>query len=328
MSMATTAAIRIHRAGGAEELRYEQFELAPPAAGEARVRHTAIGVNFIDVYHRTGLYPPPAYPFVPGLEGAGVVQSLGAHVKELAAGDRVAYASRPLGAYAAERNIPADRLVKLPANVDEKIAAAVMLKGMTAHVLLHRVFALERSHTLLVHAAAGGAGSLVCQWAHHIGARVIGTVGSDAKAEQAREDGCDHPIVYTRESFVERVKAITDGRGVDVVYDSVGKDTFNGSLECLAPLGHLVCFGQSSGLVPPFDIRQLAKGSLTLTRPSLLDYTARREDLVASARALLDAVGKGVLRVRIGRTFALRDAAQAHRDLEGRKSAGSMLLMP
>jgi NADPH2:quinone reductase len=326
--MATTSAIRVHRAGGPEELRYEDVEVLPPAAGEARIRHTAIGVNFIDVYHRTGLYPQPAYPFVPGLEGAGVVRSIGANVKDVAVGDRVAYASRPPGAYSAERNLPADRLVKLPANVDEKLAAAIMLKGMTAHVLLHRVFALERKHTLLVHAAAGGVGSLVCQWAHHIGARVIGTVGSDEKAEQARKDGCDHPIVYTRESFVERVKEITDGRGADVVYDSVGKDTFHGSLECLAPLGTLVSFGQSSGLVPPFDIRELAKGSLTLTRPSLLDYTASRDDLMASARALLDVVGRGVLRVRIDRTHALRDAARAHRDLEGRKSTGSMLLIP
>jgi NADPH2:quinone reductase len=326
--MATTRAIRVHRAGGPEELRYEEVELPPPAPGEVQVRNVAIGVNFIDVYHRTGLYPPPGYPFVPGLEGAGVVEAVGAGVKEMAVGNRVAYASRPLGAYSAERNMPADRLVKLPANVDEKVAAAIMLKGMTAHVLLHRVFALQRKHTLLVHAAAGGVGSLICQWAHSIGARVIGTVGNDAKAEQAREDGCDHPIVYTRESFVERVKAITDERGVDVVYDSVGKDTFNGSLECLAPLGLLACFGQSSGLVPPFDIRQLAKGSLTLTRPSLLDYTAKRDDLLASAGALFDAVGKGVLRVRIDRTYALRDAAQAHRDLEARKSAGSMLLIP
>jgi NADPH2:quinone reductase len=326
--MATTRAIRIHRAGGPDELRYEDVELPPPASGEVQVRNVAIGVNFIDVYHRTGLYPPPGYPFVPGLEGAGVVEAVGASVKDIAVGDRVAYASRPLGAYAAERNMPADRLVKLPANVDEKIAAAIMLKGMTAHVLLHRVFALQRKHTLLVHAAAGGVGSLVCQWAHSIGARVIGTVGNDAKAEQARADGCDHPIVYTRESFVERVKAITDGRGVDVVYDSVGKDTFDGSLECLAPLGTLACFGQSSGLVPPFDIRQLAKGSLTLTRPSLLDYTASREGLIASAAALLDAVGNEVLRVHIGGTHALRDAAQAHHDLEGRASAGSILLIP
>jgi NADPH2:quinone reductase len=326
--MATTSAIQVHRAGGPEELRYEEIPLAAPVAGEAQVRHAAIGVNFIDVYHRTGLYPPPGYPFVPGLEAAGVVVAVGANVKDVAVGDRVAYSSRPLGAYAAVRNLPAERLVKLPANVEEKVAAAMMLRGMTAHVLLHRVFALERKHTLLVHAAAGGVGSLVCQWAHHIGARVIGTVGSDEKAERARQDGCDHPIVYTRESFVERVKQITDGRGVDVVYDSVGKDTFNGSLECLAPLGKLVSFGQSSGTVPPFDIRQLAKGSLTLTRPSLFDYTANREDMMASARALLDVVGQGVVRVRIGRTHALRDAAEAHRDLEGRKSIGSTLLIP
>jgi NADPH2:quinone reductase len=324
----TTAAIRVHRAGGPEELRYEEVPLSAPSAGEAQVRHSAIGVNFVDVYFRTGLYPPPAYPFVPGFEGAGVVEAIGARVSDVAVGDRVAYASRPLGAYAATRNVHADRLVKLPPNFDERLAAAAMLKGMTAHVLLYRAFELATGQTLLVHAAAGGVGSLMCQWAHHAGARVIGTVGSDEKAERARKDGCDHPIVYTRENFVERVKAITDGRGVDAVFDSVGKDTFSGSLECLAPLGTLVSFGQASGTVPPLDIRQLSKGSLTLTRPSVLDYTTRREDLVASARALLELVGKGVLRVRIDRTHALRDAAEAHRDLEGRKSAGSMLLIP
>jgi NADPH:quinone reductase len=326
--MTTTLAIQVHRAGGPEELRAGELELPPPAAGEATIRHAAIGVNYIDVYFRTGLYPPPAYPFVPGLEGAGVVDAVGAGVRELKPGDRVAYAARPLGAYAARRNMPADRLVKLPANVDEKLAAAMMLKGMTAYYLLRRTFKVGRGHTILMHAAAGGVGSLVCQWAHHLGAVVIGTVGSDAKAERARAEGCDHPIVYTKESFVERVKAITDGRGVDVVYDSVGKDTFQGSIDCLAPLGMLVSFGQSSGAIAPFDIRTLTQGSLFLTRPSLLEYTAKREDLVRAASELFDVVGKGIVRCRIERTHALEDAEQAHRDLESRKTTGSMILIP
>jgi NADPH2:quinone reductase len=326
--MTTTPGIQVQRSGGPEVLQFAEIELPPPARGEARIRHAAMGVNYIDVYFRTGLYTPPGYPFVPGLEGAGVVEAVGAGVSEVKVGDRVAYAARPLGAYAERRNIPADRVVVVPAGIEEKLAAAIMLKGMTAHYLLRRTFKVERGQTILMHAAAGGVGSLVCQWAHHLGARVIGTVGSDAKAERARADGCDHPIVYTRENFVERVKAITDGRGVDVVYDSVGKDTFDGSIACLAPLGMLVSFGQSSGLVPPFDIRKLAQGSLSLSRPSLLDYTAKREDLVASARELFDVVGQGIVRSRIERTYALKDAAQAHRDLESRKTTGSMILLP
>jgi NADPH2:quinone reductase len=217
--------------------------------------------------------------------------------------------------------------VKLPAHIDETLAAAMMLKGMTAHYLLFRTFKVERGQSILVHAAAGGVGSLLCQWAHHLGARVLGTVGTEAKAERARTDGCDHPIVYTKEKFVERVRAITDGRGVDVVYDSVGKDTFDGSIECLAPLGMLVTYGQSSGPVPPFDIKKLAQGSLSLSRPSLLDYTAKREDLLASANALFDVVGKGVVHCRIGRRYALKDAREAHRDLESRKTTGSMILL-
>jgi NADPH2:quinone reductase len=285
-------------------------------------------VNYIDVYFRTGLYTPPQYPFVPGLEGAGVVEAVGAGVRDIAIGDRVAYAARPLGAYAQRRNMPADRLVKLPAEIDEKKAAGMMLKGMTAHYLLRRTFEVARGHTILMHAAAGGVGSLVCQWAHHLGAIVIGTVGTEAKAELAHANGCDHPIVYAKESFVERVKTITDGRGVDVVYDSVGKDTFDGSIACLAPLGMLVSFGQSSGVVPAFDIKKLAQGSLFLTRPSLLDYTAKREDLVRAADDLFDVVSKGIVRCRVERTHALKDAAVAHRDLESRKTTGSMILMP
>jgi len=328
MRMKTTQAIRVHAAGGPEVLRFEEVPLAPPAPGEAQIRHAAIGVNFVDVYFRTGLYTPPGYPFVPGMEGAGVVEALGADVRDLAVGDRVAYASRPMGAYAERRNIPADRLIKPAASIDDQHAAGMMLKGMTAHMLLRRAFKIERGHTMLMHAAAGGVGSLVCPWAHHLGAIVIGTAGSDAKAELARANGCDHAIVYTRENFVERVKAITKGRGVDVVYDSVGKDTFEGSIACLAPLGMLVSFGQSSGSVPPFDIKKLSQGSLSLTRPSMLDYTAKREDLVRAASELFDVVGQGIVSCRVERTHALKDAARAHRDLESRKTTCSMILIP
>lgn len=322
-----TRAIRVDRVGGPEVLVLEDVELAPPGAGEARIRHTAIGVNFIDVYHRTGLYPV-TLPFTPGMEGAGVVESLGAGVMELAVGERVAYASRPLGAYAEARNMLADRLVKLPDEIDDVTAAAAMLKGMTAEFLLRRAFRVERGHTILVHAAAGGVGSLVCQWARHLGARVIGTVGSDEKAERAQRDGCDHPIVYTREHFVARVRELTGGRGVDVVYDSVGKDTFAGSLECLAFRGLLVSFGQSSGKVPPLDVLQLTPKSAYVTRPSLVEYTATRADLVASSSALFDVLRRGVVKIRAEQSFPLREAAAAHRALESRRTYGSTVLVP
>jgi NADPH2:quinone reductase len=321
-------AIRVARTGGPEVMELADVELAPPAAGEARVRHTAIGVNFIDVYFRTGLYTPPSLPFVPGMEGAGVVEAIGANVSEVAVGDRVAYASRPLGAYAEARNMPAHRLVKLPREVDDETAAAAMLKGMTAQVLLRRAIRVEKGQTILVHAAAGGVGSIVCQWGHHLGARVIGTVGNDEKAAQAREDGCDHPIVYTRENFVERVRAITDGAGVHVVYDSVGKDTFQGSIECLASRGMVVSFGQSSGLVPPFDLLALSPKSAFLTRASMPEYTQTREELVQTATELFEVMKRGVVRVRTGKRFALQDAAKAHRELEGRRTVGSTILLP
>lgn len=324
----TTRAIQIDKPGGPEVLRAVELPLPDPAPGEVRLRHTAIGINYIDIYFRTGLYPVPAYPFVPGMEGAGVVETVGRDVRELKSGDRVAYASRPLGAYCERRNMPADRLVRIPAGVSDEHAAALMLKGMTAQYLLRRTFKVERGHTILVHAASGGVGSLLSPWAHHLGARVIGTVGSDAKAERALESGCDHAIVYTRESFVERVKAITDGAGVNVVYDSVGKDTFAGSIECLASLGMLVSFGQSSGPIPPFDLGLLAKRSLFLTRPSLLDYTAKREDLMASSAEMFEMVKRGVLRAHVGRLYPLLRAADAHRDLESRQTSGSSILMP
>lgn len=323
-----TLAIQVHKVGGPEVLTVAEVELDAPLRGEARVRHTAIGVNFIDVYFRSGLYAAPGFPFVPGIEGAGIVEAVGAGVSEVSVGDRVAYASRPLGAYARIRNIPANRLVKIPEGIDDKLAAAILLKGMTAHYLVRRTFHVERGHTVLVHAAAGGVGSLLCQWAHHSMARVIGTVGNDEKAQRARDDGCDFPVIYTREDFVERVMTITDGRGVDVVYDSVGSDTFEKSIDCLAPLGMLVSFGQSSGPVGLVDLARLAKKSLFLTRPSLLDYTAKREDLVASANEVFSLVQRSVLRCRIGRTYPLKDVAQAHRDLEARKTVGSIVLAP
>lgn len=323
-----TNAIRIHQTGGPEVLAWEEVDLAAPAVGQVLVRHTAVGLNFIDVYHRTGLYPAPL-PFTPGLEGAGVVEALGDGVTELKVGDRVAYASPPLGAYAEARVIPADRLVKLPDSVDDRTAAAMMLQGMTAQYLLRRTYRVQPGDTILIHAAAGGVGLLVCQWAKHLGATVIGTVGSEDKAALAKAHGCDHPILYKTEDFVARVKEITRGEGVPVVYDSVGADTFLKSLDCLRPLGMMVSFGQSSSKIDPLDTGLLgAKGSLFLTRPSLMSYTAKRADLVASADELFDVVGKGVVKVEVHQTYALKDAAQAHRDLEARKTTGSTLLLP
>ncbi|HSV28518.1 MAG TPA: quinone oxidoreductase [Candidatus Omnitrophota bacterium] len=323
-----TKAIRIHQTGGPEVMRWEEVDLPDPGPGQALVRQTAIGVNFIDVYHRTGLYPAPL-PATLGMEGAGVVEAVGEGVVEIAVGDRVAYAAGPIGAYAERRLIPAHRLVALPEGVEERQAAAIMLKGMTAQYLLRRTYPVRPGDTILVQAAAGGVGLLLCQWAKHLGATVIGTVGSEDKAALAKAHGCDHAIVYTTEDFVVRTRALTDGRGVDVVYDSVGAQTFMGSLDCLRPLGMLVAFGQSSGKVPPFDAGLLGqKGSLFLTRPSLFDYTAARQDLVSTAMELFDMVKRGFIKVEINHTYALADAAQAHRDLENRKTTGSSLLLP
>jgi NADPH:quinone reductase len=321
--------VRIHQTGGPEQLRYEEVELGAPAAGEVRLRQTAVGLNFIDVYYRTGLYPPPSLPFVPGLEAAGVVEEVGEGVTELAVGQRVAYASPPLGAYAEARLMPAHRLVPLPEGIPDEQAAAMMLKGMTAQYLLRRTFRVQPGQTILFHAAAGGVGLIACQWAKQLGATVIGTVGSDAKAELARAHGCDHPIRYDREDVVARVKEITGGKGVPVVYDSVGKDTFEISLDCLAPLGMLVSFGQSSGKVPPLETAILAqKGSLFFTRPTLMTYVAARDDLLTSAGELFEVVRSGAVRIEINQRFPLRDAAEAHRALEGRKTTGSTILLP
>jgi len=325
--MTRVHAIRIHRTGGPEVLAWDELELAPPAAGEARVRHTACGVNFIDTYHRTGLYPLPL-PAVLGREAAGVVEELGPGVHDLAVGDRVAYPMYP-GAYSEAHNVRADRLVPLPAEIDDRLAAAMMLKGLTAHYLLRRTFRVAAGQTVLIHAAAGGVGLIACQWAKHLGATVIGTVGSADKALLAREHGCDHPILYRDEDFVARVREITGGRGVPVVYDSVGRDTFERSLDCLSPRGMLVSFGQSSGAVAPFDVVKLStKGSLFLTRPTLATYIEQRADLLAAAAELFDAVRAGALRIELRQTYPLRDAARAHRDLEERRTTGSTILVP
>ncbi|MBF0373241.1 MAG: quinone oxidoreductase, partial [Alphaproteobacteria bacterium] len=318
-----TKAIRIHQFGGPETLVWEDVTVNPPGPGEVLLTNTAVGLNFIDVYHRTGLYPIPL-PTVLGLEGAGVVEAVGSGVTAFAPGDRVAYCTAPMGAYAERRLMPADRLVRLPEGITERSAAAMMLQGLTAHYLLRRIHRVQPGETILIHAAAGGVGQIVCQWANHLGATVIGTVGSDEKAELARANGCHHPIVYTRENFVERVREITGGQGVPVVYDSVGKDTFMNSLDCLRPLGMMVIFGQSSGKVPPFDVGILAaKGSLFLTRPTLATYTAKREELVGAAEELFAAVLDGHVRINVNQTYPLSEAARAHQDLEARRTTGS-----
>jgi NADPH:quinone reductase len=317
-------AIRIHQHGGPEVLKWEEVDPGKPGPGEALVRHEAVGLNYIDVYHRTGLYPLPSLPATPGLEAAGVVAEVGEGVAEVGVGDRVAYAGVPPGAYSEIRRIPAHRLVKLPAGISTLQAAAMMLQGMTARYLIKGCWHVGPQTTLLIHAAAGGVGLMVCQWARHLGATVIGTVGSTEKAELAKAHGCRHPIVYNKADFAARVKEITGGKGVDVVYDSVGQDTFMKSLDCLRPMGMMVSFGQSSGPIPPFDLSILAqKGSLFLTRPSLMTYTAKREDLLTHAGDLFAAVQSGAVNVEVRRTYPLSEASRAHRDLEGRKTTGS-----
>ncbi|RUQ37351.1 MAG: quinone oxidoreductase [Candidatus Competibacteraceae bacterium] len=322
-------AIRIHEYGGPEVMRWEEVEIGEPGPGQLRVRHGAVGLNYIDIYHRTGLYSLPALPWTLGMEGAGQVEAVGDRVSEFKVGDRVAYASPPVGAYAEARLIPADRVVALPTAIDDRTAAAMMLQGMTAQFLLRRTYRVQAGDTILLHAAAGGVGLLISQWARHLGATVIGTVGSDQKAELARAHGCHHVIVYSRENFVERVREVTDGQGVAVVYDSVGRETFMGSLDCLRPLGMMVSFGNASGPAPSFEPGILAaKGSLFLTRPTLMTYTAKRADLLASAAELFDVVGHGDVRVEIRQTYPLAEAAQAHRALEARQTTGSTVLLP
>ncbi|MBI1964993.1 MAG: quinone oxidoreductase [Betaproteobacteria bacterium] len=320
-------AIRIQEHGGPEKLRWEEVQVGDPGPGQVRVRNTAVGLNFVDCYQRSGLYPMQL-PFTLGSEGAGVVEKAGPNVKDLKAGDRVAY-SGPLGAYAEVLLRPADRLVKIPAGVDDRTAAAMMLKGLTAHYLIRRTYRVRKGDTILMHAAAGGVGQILCQWARALGAVVIGTVGSDDKAELARKAGCKHVIVTAREKVSQRVKEVTRGKGVPVVYDGVGKDTFMDSLDCLQPLGLMVSFGNASGAVPPFNAGILSqKGSLYLTRPTLATYAASREDLVKASRELFAAVKGGKVKIHVNQTYPLREAAQAQRDLESRKTTGSTVLIP
>ncbi len=321
-------AIRVHQTGGPEVMKYERIEIGEPGPGEAKVRHEAVGLNFIDVYFRTGLYKAAQMPFTPGNEGAGTVVSVGPGVEDVRVGDRVAYVATP-GSYSDERVLPADRLVKVPDNIDLKTAASMMLKGMTAQYLLRRTFKVEPGQTILFHAAAGGVGLIAGQWAKHLGATVIGTAGSEEKIALAKKHGYDHVINYRTEDFAERVKELTDGVGVDVVYDSVGRDTYMGSLDVLKPLGMFACFGQSSGVIPPFDLGILAqKGSLFVTRPTLFNYIAKRVDLEKTAAELFDVVGSGAVKIEINQTYALKDASKAHEDLEARRTTGTTILLP
>ncbi len=322
-------AVIMHETGGPEVLRWEGYDPGQPKPGEILLRQEAIGLNFIDVYHRTGLYPLPALPAIPGMEGAGVVEGIGEGVSEFKKGDRVAYAGLPPGAYAEARIIPAHRLVKLPESISTQLAAAMMLQGMTARYLLYGCYKVKTGDRILIHAASGGVGLIVCQWAKYLGATVIGTVGSPEKADLAASHGCDYPILYRDEDFVSRIKEITKEKGVDVVYDSVGQSTFMKSLDCLRPMGMMVSFGQSSGPIPPIDTGILAaKGSLFLTRPSLMAYTASRKDLLAHALDLFDVVEKGAVKIEVRQTYPLAEASRAHRELEDRKTTGSTLLIP
>lgn len=321
--------VRVHKTGGPEVLVVEEVATPALGPGEARVQQRAIGINYIDVYHRSGVYPLPQLPHGIGMEGAGVVSAVGAGVTEVKVGDRVAYAAPPPGAYAAERVIAADRLVSLPDSIDDRTAASVMLKGMTVEYLIRRTFPVQSGMTVLFHAAAGGVGLLACQWLKHLGATVIGTVGGDAKAALAREHGCDHPIVYTREDFAARVREITGGQGVPVVFDSIGRETFEGSLSCLQRRGTLVSFGNASGVPVPFDPMRLSSmGSLYLTRPVLFDYVAAREELLASAAALFDVLGSGAVRSEVRHEWPLAEVRAAHTALEARQTMGAAVLVP
>ncbi len=324
-----TNAIRIHEYGGPEQMRWEAVELAPPAPGEVQIRHQAVGLNYIDVYHRTGIYPTPPLPCTLGMEAAGIVEAVGADVNDFQPGDRVAYATPPLGAYAEARNLAAGRVVGLPECIDFEQAAAMMLQGMTAEYLLRRTYPVRAGETVLYHAAAGGVGLIFCQWAKQLGATVIGTVGSEEKARIARAHGCDHTILYREDDVVARVRELTGGRGVSVVYDGVGKATWEMSLDCLAPRGMMVSFGNASGKVPPVELTSLtSRGSLYLTRPTLMTYTADTGELRDSAAALFERVLAGDIRIEINQRFALADAAEAHRVLESRGTTGSTVLMP
>ncbi len=322
-----TRAIRIHKTGAPSVMKWEEVNVGNPKKSEARIRQTAVGLNFIDTYHRVGLYPLPL-PFTLGSEAAGIVEAVGKGVSKLKVGDRVAYAGGPIGAYAQERIYPADNLIKIPKEISDQTAAAMMLKGMTVRYLLRDTYRVKKGDTILIHAAAGGLGLILCQWAKHLGATVIGTVSSKQKADLARAHGCDYPIIYTKQNFVDRVKRITKGSGVPVVYDSIGKVTFEGSLDCLQKRGLLVSFGNASGPVGPFAPGILTqKGSLYVTRPSLFDYIATRKELEANARDLIHLVKTGVVKIKINQAYPLKDAAKAHRDLENRRTTGSTVLL-
>jgi NADPH2:quinone reductase len=320
--------IRIHAYGGPEVLRWEEVLPGDPGRGEVLIRHTAIGLNFIDVYERTGLYKG-ALPLVPGREAAGVVEEVGRGVRSLAPGDRVGYAYSKPGAYVQQRVMPAERLVRIPHGVSDRLAAAAMLKGLTAECLLRRVWRVRRGQVIVIHAAAGGVGLIALQWALHLGAFVIAVVGSEAKAAVVREHGCEHVLVWGKDDLASRVRELSGGAGAHVVYDSVGRDTWSASLDSLRPRGLMVSFGNSSGPVPPFAPLELSRrGSLYLTRPTLFDYIRRRTEFESAARELFDLIGRGTIRIEIGRNYALQDAAQAHRDLEGRQTVGSTVLLP
>jgi NADPH2:quinone reductase len=318
-------AIRVHQTGGPEVLKWEEADVGEPGPGQVRLRQEAAGLNFIDVYHRSGLYKQEL-PFTPGVEGAGIVDALGPDVTNVRVGDRVAYAG-PIGGYAEERLIAADKLVKLPESIPTEQAAAIMLQGLTAEMLLRRVYRVKAGETILVQAAAGGVGLIICQWAKAIGATVIGTVGSDEKAELARAHGCDYPIVYTRQDFVSEVQRITDGRKLPVVYDGVGRDTFMKSLDCLHRRGMMVSYGNASGPVDPFPATLLAqKGSLFMTRPTLFDYVVTRDELEQASAELFAVIESGKVKIEVKQRFPLKDAAEAHRALESRRTSGSTVL--
>jgi NADPH:quinone reductase len=319
-------AIRFHKTGGPEVLQWEEVQVGKPGPGEARVRHTAIGLNYVETYVRSGLYPVPL-PSALGTEAAGVVEEVGPGVSDVKAGDRVAYVGGPQGAYSEARVMPAERLVVLPKGISEQQGAAMMLKGLTTQYLIRQIFKVKQGDTILFHAAAGGVGLIACQWAKALGATVIGTVGNEEKAKLARDHGCDYPILYTKEDFVARVKELTKGEMLPVVYDAVGKDTFFKSLDCLRPTGLMVSFGQASGAVPPVELGIFAqKGSLFFTRPTLNTYAAKRGDYVAMAKDLFEVVLSGKVKIEIHQTYPLKEAAQAHRDLTSRKTTGSTIL--
>ncbi len=328
MGMIMVKAIRIHQPGGPEAMIYDDVEVGEPGAGQLLIRHTAIGVNYIDIYHRSGAYPLASLPGVIGMEGAGVVEAVGKDGHGFKVGDRIAYSAGPPGSYAEKRVVNAAQMVKLPDGISDKVGAAIMLQGMTARYLLKQTHKVKKGDWILVHAAAGGMGLLLCQWAKHLGCNVIGTTSSEAKADLARKNGCDHPIIYTNEDFVARVKDITGGKGVSVVYDGVGKDTFLKSLECLGIRGHMVSYGAASGPPDPISPSILSSKSLSLTRPTLFQYTATRPELLANARDVFKAVLSGIVKIQKPAEYRLQDAARAHADLATRKTTGSSILIP